>query len=325
MINQLKDRRRWLPLPLVGAFVPQASLRVQLRCTRTARPLRPNAARCLVYIIVTTLLLYGCGKPAQPVALSHPPERIISLAPNITETVYALGLGDKLVGDTTYCLYPEAARALPKVGGFGQFNYEAIVSLNPDLVILHKEYETDKARLEGLGISYLETGTYFIANILETIRSIGETCGAQQQANELIQGLENRIAELRTNDMHVAPPRVLLTFGSGDIETIQAFGPECIHSELLEIAGGRNVIEGKLPFATLSREAVIRLNPDIIIELAPELEGNAEPSAHWKKLGAVNAVKNNRIHVLTGDYTCIPGPRFIQTLDDFSKIIKQNN
>jgi len=277
-----------------------------------------------IIFLLTALLLSGCGRPAQPAELDHAPERIISLAPNITETIYALGLGGKLVGDTTYCLYPEAARALPKVGGFGQFNYEAIVMLRPDLVILHKEYETDKARLEGLDIPYLETGTYFIADILETIRSIGEFCGVQEQSGELVAQLERRIAELRTGDIHVAPPRVLLTFGSGDVETIQAFGPECIHSELLKIAGGRNVIEGKLPFATLSREAVLRLNPDIIIELAPELDDGTEPSRHWKKLGAVNAVQHNRIYVLTGDYTCIPGPRFIQTLSDFAKILRQN-
>ncbi|RKX46345.1 MAG: ABC transporter substrate-binding protein [Verrucomicrobia bacterium] len=278
-----------------------------------------------ITFLLSLVLLCGCDEPAPSVALDRPPERIISLAPNITETVYALGLGDKLVGVTTYCLYPGTARALPKIGGFGQFNYEAIVSARPDLVILHKEYETDKIRLEGLGIPYLETGTYFIADILETLRSIGEACGAEERADELIQGLETRIAELRTGDMHVAPPRVLLTFGSGEIETIQAFGPACIHSELLKIAGGQNVIEGKLPFATLSREAVLRLNPDIIIELAPELGADAEPSSHWEKLATVNAVQHNRIHVLTGDYTCIPGPRFIQTLNDFAEIIRQNN
>lgn len=275
--------------------------------------------------IVSIALLTGCGKPAQPIAMDQPPERIISLAPNITETIYALGLDDKLVGVTTYCLYPEAARALPKIGGFGQFNYEAIVALQPDLVILHKEYDTEKTRLASLGIPALETGTYFIADILETIRTIGEACGAEERANELIQHMETRIAELRTGDMHVAPPRVLLTFGSGDSDVIQAFGPACIHSELLAIAGGQNVIEGQLPFAALSREAVLRLNPDIIIELAPELDDGAEPSTHWKNLTAVNAVQHHRIYVLTGDYTCIPGPRFIQTLNDFSKIIKQNN
>ena len=266
------------------------------------------------------VLFCGCGKPTQPAVLDYPPERIISLAPNITEVVCALGLGDKLVGATTHCTYPEAARMIPRIGGFGQFNYEAIVSLEPDLVILHKEYETDKTRLEGLGIPYLATGTYFIADILETILSIGETCGAQEQAKDLVDELEARIAGLQAASTN--HPRVLITFGIGETAPIQALGPECIHNELLEIAGGRNVIEGRLPFTALSREAVLRLNPDIIIVLAPELEQTEGLPEQWEKLGAVNAVKNNQIHLLTGDYTCIPGPRFIQTLEDFSKIIK---
>ncbi len=277
--------------------------------------------------LFTLALLCGCGKPAQPATLGQPPERIISLAPNITETVFALGLGDKLVGATTYCTYPEAARAVPRIGGFGQFNYEAIVAARPDLVILHKEYETDKARLKGLGIPYLETGTYFIADILETIQAIGGACGVRERAEELIAQLEDRIAELSHVGQAFQParPRVLLVFGVGETDSIQAFGPECIHDELLGIAGGENVIKGKLPFATLSREAMLRLNPNIIIVLAPELEDTAIPSSRWEKLGAVNAVKNNRIHVLPGDYTCIPGPRFIQTLEDFAGIIRQNN
>ncbi|MEN8261767.1 MAG: helical backbone metal receptor [Pseudomonadota bacterium] len=266
-------------------------------------------------------LLCGCGKPSHPVASDRPVERIISLAPNITETLYALGLGDKLVGATTHCTYPEAARQIPRIGGFGQFNYEAIVSLNPDLVILHTEYETDKARLKSLGIPYLETGSYFIADILDTIRSIGKTCGAQERADELVAQLEGRITELKTTGTN--RPRILIIFGSGETEVIQAFGPECIHNELLRIAGGENVIEGKLPFATLSREAVLRLNPDIIIELAPGLNTAETPSQRWEKLGAVKAVKNNRIHLLTGSYTCIPGPRFIETLEDFSRIIDE--
>jgi iron complex transport system substrate-binding protein len=269
------------------------------------------------------VLLCGCGKPDQPAALNGTPERIISLAPNITETIYALGLGDKLVGATTHCTYPAAARALPRICGFGQFNYEALVSLKPDLVILHREYDTVKARLAGLGIPYLETGTYFIADIIETIQSVGTACGAQAPARELIDKLEGRISEFEPTGTN--QPRVLITFGVGDTGPIQAFGPECIHNELLGIAGGKNVVEGRLPFTVLSREAVLRLNPDIIIILAPELEPTEELPGQWEKLGAVNAVKNNRIHLLTGDYTCIPGPRFIQTLEDFAEIILQNN
>jgi iron complex transport system substrate-binding protein len=277
--------------------------------------------------LIALALLCGCGQPSRPAAANGRPERIISLAPNITETLYALGLGQKIVGATTFCRYPEAARELPQVGNFGSINYEAVVSLKPDLVILHTEFEADKQRLDGLGIRYLETGTYFSADILETIRRIGEACGADDEADELIGRITRRMAELQTEKPD--RPRVLITFGRTENQeeqgVIHAFGPACIHTELLEMAGGRNVIKVKLPFATLSREAILRLNPDIIIELAPDLETVGDPSAPWQELKSVHAVKNNRIHVLTGDYTCIPGPRFIQTLEDFSKILRPND
>jgi len=277
--------------------------------------------------LFTLILLSGCGKPTPIPPLPANVERIISLAPNITETIYALGLEDKLVGTTTYCNYPAAAKKITKVGGFGNFNFEAIVTLKPDLVILHKEYETEKARLTSLGIPYLESGSYFIADILQTIQSIGTACGAEKKAQALIRKLESQIKKLESPSEH--PPRVLITFGGSpatqDIGQVQAFGPDCIHNELLEIAGGINVVQGHLPYATLSREAILRLNPDIIIELAPEAEPSDTPAEAWNRLKAVNAVKNNQIHILTGDYTCIPGPRFIQTLEDFARIIGQNN
>jgi iron complex transport system substrate-binding protein len=266
--------------------------------------------------------LVGCSRPAPPGQEGSVPDRIVSLAPNITETLYALKLEDKLVGATTFCTHPPAARNIPRVGGFGQFNYEAMLALKPDLVIGHKEYTAEKSRIENLGIPYLETGSYFIADILGTIQSIGASCGAEQQAGELIDKLNARMAELKQEGAEA--PRVLITFGGNaddNVGQIHAFGAECIHNELLELAGGRNVIEGRLPYSMLSKEAVLRLNPDIIITLAPGLEATDQPSRAWKALTSVNAVKNNRVYLLTGSHTCIPGPRFIQTLEDFSRIL----
>jgi iron complex transport system substrate-binding protein len=275
--------------------------------------------------LVALLLLAGCGQ--QPIATkpSAIPERIITLAPNITETAYALGLGGKLVGATTFCNYPGEAQSIPRVGGFGQFNFEAIVSLNPDLVILHEECEAEQNRLASLGIPYLETGSYTIADILETVHRIGTACGVEPEADQLAQGMERRVAELRQTPE--PRPRVLIAFGgsAGNGGQVHAFGRACLHNELLEIAGGTNIVEGDLPYSLLSREAILRLNPDIVIVLAPELENAEAEEEKWQTFAAINAVENNRVHILTDGYTCIPGPRFIQTLDDFAEIIKQND
>ncbi|NNJ71134.1 MAG: ABC transporter substrate-binding protein [Kiritimatiellales bacterium] len=270
--------------------------------------------------------LLGCG---EVLPLEHggaEPERIVSMAPNITETIYALGLGDKLVGATTFCTYPDAAKKIPRIGGFGQFNFEAIVSLQPDLVILHEEYDAEIARLKRLGIPYLQTGSYYIADILNTIRSIGLACGAEREADELLARLKGRISAMKT-DRQTAP-RVLIIFGGSPgttIDQIHAFGSECIHNELIELAGGVNVVTGKLPYSILSKEAVLRLNPDIIIVLAPEQNNVNNLREAWMEYSSISAVENNRIHILTNDYVCIPGPRFIQILEDFSEIFRQNN
>lgn len=265
-------------------------------------------------------LLCGCDKPTRPVPSGQPPERIISLAPSVTETLYFLGLEDKLIATSTYCNYPEAAQALPKIGDYGSYNFEAILSLKPDLVILLKEFDTEKTRLDGLGIPYLETGTYFIADILETIRKVGSTCGAEVPAEKLIAQLNTRMDSIRHYDG--IRPRTLMVFNrqpaAGDVKQIHAFGTECLHNELLELAGGQNVVEGKLPFAILSREAILRLNPDVIIELTPAATAPDDPTEPWKQLSSVKAVRNNRITVLTGDRAFIPGPRFIDTLEDLT-------
>ena len=280
-----------------------------------------------IIFLLAAVFLWGCGKPASPVVREGSPERIISLAPNITEILYVLGLGDKLVGNTPHCTYPEAARALPKVGGFGQFSYESIVLLRPDLVILHQEDEVEKARLKSLGIPTLETGSYFISDILEAIDCIGTACDAKEPAEELMSQLKAQMGEMAATEPSLSTPRprVLITFGSMGEGPIQAFGTQCIHNELLEIAGGKNVIEGNLPFVTLSREALLRLNPDIIMVLAPELGNTVTPSNEWDKYPTLRAVKNNQVHLLTADYTCIPGPRFIKTLNEFSRIIRPHH
>ena len=115
------------------------------------------------------LLLLGCGKPTAPSNTGHPPERIISLAPNITDTLHDLGLGNRLVGISRFSNGQETSD-LPVVGDFMNINYEAVVALQPDLVVLEKSSDDQKARLENLGIPYLETGSLTIGEILTSIR-----------------------------------------------------------------------------------------------------------------------------------------------------------
>jgi len=268
-------------------------------------------------------LFCGCGKPSRAPSESKVPERIVSLAPNITETVFALGLGSSLVGVTSSCTYPEQALSVPRVGGYGQFNFETIYALQPDLVILHKEHETEKARLSALGLPCLETKSYFIADIMETIQTIGDACGASGPAENLINTLKTRMASVAP--LSDNPPRVLIFFNrqptSGAVAQVHAFGQSCLHNELVEFAGGQNVVTSKQPFVILSREALLRLNPDIIIELTTE---EAEAPNAWFNLSTITAVKNDCITVLHGRQHLIPGPRFVETLEAIAHAIRSD-
>lgn len=264
-------------------------------------------------------LLCGCGQPVKQPDAHLPPERIVSLAPNITGTLYDLGLGSRIVGVSKFS-NADQVTDLPIVGDFMNINYEAIVSLTPDLVILEKSSDGQKARLQGLGIPYLETGSLTIAEILESIRKIGMVCDVDAKATELIDGFNHRIETLRYSPTH--RPRTLIAFGDfsnhAKVEQLYAFGAQCIHSELLEIAGGDNVIADARPSAVLSREAIMRLDPELIIELT-----TGGPTNHWETLPSLNAVQHGRIHVLDGTYTTIPSPScLIQTLEDFTGIIR---
>jgi len=274
------------------------------------------------YLLSFSLLFlaFGCGKKeavsAQPQKI---PQRIISFAPNITETLCALGLGNKIVGNTPYCTSFNSTNKCAKIGSFGHFNFEAIVSLHPDLVILHHENTKEIHYLKQLHIPTLPTGSFTIADILETIQKIGTACGVEKKANALISKLKTDIESHRKHPAN--PPRVLLLFGSNHPKKLYAFGRKSLQHELLEIVGGQNVIQQNRPFVELSTEALIRLNPDLIILLVP----NAPPlpQQEWNKLSALSAVQHHRIVQLTGNYTCIPSPRFIQTLNDFSRLINE--
>lgn len=266
-------------------------------------------------------LLCACGKPEQPAAQNGHAERIISLAPNITETLHDLGLAERLVGISRFGT-SDADSDLAIVGDFMNINYEMIVTLQPDLVILEKSSDAQKARLDSLGIDYLETGSLTIAEILESIQQIGERCSAREEAEELIAEMNQQMNHARNQPAH--RPRTLIAFSDfsnqSKVDQVYAFGSGCIHSELLAIAGGDNVVKDARPSVTLSSEAVIRLNPELIIELSA-----GGPTNHWNNLQSIEAVRNNNIHVLPGTYTTIPSPaHLMHTLEDFSGIIKRN-
>jgi len=272
--------------------------------------------------------------PSTNTAAQTPPEagysRIISMAPSITETLFALNLADKVAGVTRYCDYPPEAESKPQVGGLLDPNYEAIVALEPDLAILLTIHHEAESRLKNLGISTLVVEHRTLDGILESFRLIGEACRASDAAEALVTESERRMERVRSRTADLDRPRVLISsareLGSGRIGTVYAAGKGQWYDNLIEAAGATNVFEdGALQFPAISKEGLLRLDPDVVIEMAPDL---AEASftrediiAEWATLPDLTAVKTGRVYVLGGDYVPVPGPRFVQTLEDMAKVL----
>ncbi|MBL1320753.1 MAG: ABC transporter substrate-binding protein [Methylophaga sp.] len=258
------------------------------------------------------------------------PQRIISLAPNITETLFALGLGEKIVAVSDYCDFPAKALTLPKVGGFVNPNLEAIISQRADLVILPaNQYRTIK-QLQHLSTPTLSVHSATLFDIKQTITAIGQRTGQQQQATELLGALNQKINFITKKINNLARPTVMISLGNSTsnetINTVYIAGQNDFYNDLIKLAGGTNVyMDTRLNVPSLSVEGIIQLNPDIIIDIYPEADDhNADLQQvlqRWQSLKHINAVKNNRIYIVEESYATIPGPRVSLLLEQLAKLI----
>ncbi|MFC1538800.1 ABC transporter substrate-binding protein [Candidatus Latescibacterota bacterium] len=253
--------------------------------------------------------------------------RIISLAPNITETLFALGLGDRVVGVTRFCKYPEEALKIEKVGGLIDPNYEAIVLLKPDLVFLLPEHENVQKYLAELGLKTVIVHNRVIEEILGTITKMGEICSVEDKAHELVSELESKMNAIRNKTLDAGRPRVMISvgrsFGAGKLNEVTISGKNSFYDELITYAGGINVYEKHdISFPVVSKEGILYLNPEIIIEMIPSTEVSEDMIIkEWESVADVDAVKNKRVYAFKQDYAIIPGPRFILFLEDLARTL----
>jgi iron complex transport system substrate-binding protein len=254
--------------------------------------------------------------------------RIVSMSPSVTETLFALGLGDRVVGVTRYCLYPPEATTRPRVGGWLDPNFEAIVALRPDLVIT-REGEQSAATLRQLGLATLVVHHDHLDGILESFSVIGKTCGAEQQAARLVGEIEARIREIRDRTASLPRPRVLFvaerTLDTPGIRDVYAAGADGFIDPLIALAGGENVChETAGGFPVLSAEGILRLDPEVIVDLVPNLPDQPRDEQSllndWQQLSEVKAVRQGRVHIVDDDYAFIPGPRFILLAEKLARL-----
>lgn len=287
----------------------------------------------VLLVILTGILCYQrVIKPSQDDVPGQDKnyQRIISLSPNVTEILFALGLGDKIVGVTRFCNYPPEAKQKAHVGGYLDPNYEAILSLKPDVVILLSEFEQIKNFLTELGIKYLTVSNKTVPDILSSIGYLGKEFDVGQQAEQILIEIRSKIYQIEKKTGDSIRPKILIvverTMGTGVIEDVYAAGKNTFYDELIQMAGGINAFDNeKIAYPILSAEGIIHLNPDFIIDLVPQLEqiglSAATLEKDWQSLFQIGAVKNQHVHILSQDYAVIPGPRFIIFLEDLARLI----
>jgi len=255
--------------------------------------------------------------------------RIVSLAPSVTESLFVLGLGDRVVGVTRFCDYPPDARSKTKVGGYFDPNYEIILSLKPDLVIMLPEHEEQKRQTDRLGIPTLVLNQETVEGILDSITTIGRICGVEEKAATTVRALRERVQRVRSKTKDLPRMRVIVSIGRnigpGALMSVYLAGRKGFYDEMIELAGGTNAYEGAAAFPVFSEEGIVRLNPDVVIDVVPDLEEHGwEPAVvrkEWEAVPRVNAVRNGRIYVFGQDYVAVPGPRFILILEEMARLI----
>jgi iron complex transport system substrate-binding protein len=252
-------------------------------------------------------------------------QRIISFAPSITETLFALSLGKNVVGVTDFCNYPPEAKKLPKVGGYTNPNYEIILRLKPDLVVLLKEHSSLFGFLQKNKIEYLCIDNQNIPSILSSFKIIGQKCNREKQADSLDRLIRN---EMTREVLNQPWPKTLICVdrenrGNGKISRIYIAARRSFYNELLSGACMDNVWhDSTITYPEVSSEGIIRMQPDIIIDFTMRAHQVSEQriKLDWQSLPMLPAVKNNMIFCISNDYATIPGPRILTILRDFKKI-----
>ena len=286
-----------------------------------------------ILITLAGIFFYQRGSKRSHIAVRNSDkiiQRIISLSPNITEILYALGLGEKVVGVTRFCNYPAEAKSKPRIGGYLDPNYEAILSLKPDVVLVLPEFRQIKSFLAELKINYLEVNNKTIADILASIRYLGRELGAGEKAEQIVAQLQEKLNVINDRTRTLARPKVMIcierSLGTGRIENVYIAGRNTFYDELIQYAGGKNAFDNdKIAYPVLSAEGIIHLNPDFIFDLVPQIDQTGLTESmlvkEWDSLGHLDAVQQNHVYVITSDYAVIPGPRFILFLEKLARTI----
>ncbi len=263
-----------------------------------------------------------------PVSAQPAPRRIVSLVPNVTEMIFAIGAGDRLVGVSSFDAYPPDVNRIARVGGLLDPDLERIFALRPALAVIYGSQQDLRRQLERAGIATYAYRHGGVADVPRTMRELGVRLGVRESAERAAASLESGLHAVRARVAGRPRPRVMLVFGreKGALRSIYASGGRGFLHDLVEIAGGDDV------FADIDRESVqatvelvLGRSPEVIVEIhGGEVLSEAAAAREaqvWSALAGLPAVRRQRVHVLSGQELVTAGPRLVRAAERLARAI----
>ncbi|MEX2045573.1 MAG: helical backbone metal receptor [Chloroflexota bacterium] len=308
--------------------------------------MRLRPAPVLAVILVLTFILSACGAAApaptptqQPsvsaaaafpatvtdfqdrsVTVAKRPERIVSIGPSITEFLFALGAGPRVVGADDFSDEPAAARQLEKVGGIN-VNFEKVVSLRPDLVLSVKFSDGTIEKLAGTGLLVLVVDPQSVGDVARTAILLGKVVGSDGDA--MARDIQRRVDDVRSKTSSAATrPRVYHEIDASDPAKIFTVGPGSYIQDLIEVAGGQNIAaRATSAYPQLSAEEILRSDPEIIVLAAADYSAKPEQVAARSGWSVLSAVRNMRIVTIAPNLINRPGPRVGEAAEAYARLV----
>ena len=275
-------------------------------------------------------VLVGCGV-GEKVAVEFPstadPQRIICATPGLTEVVFALGAGDRVVGVSDYVVWPPEALSITRIGGWMNPDRERLLMLQPDLILTQGLHEPLRKFAERHGIRFVQIPTDTLDDVLQQFVIVGALLGQAEEGRQVQEKLAGQLEAIESKIAGVPPQRTVMLFErpEGVLRNLTTVGPATFLSSLLELAGGENVFADVVgDYPQISREALLMRAPDVIMEV----HGDALTATlrdvilrDWQAMPSLPAVQEGRIVFLTGDYAMIPGPRIVETVERMARLL----
>jgi iron complex transport system substrate-binding protein len=257
------------------------------------------------------------------VAIPEPPRRIVCLSPAHTETLYALGAGELIVGADTYSDFPQEARSKARLNCWPRIPLEQVVAFKPDLVIVLTQEGEELRRLEAAGVRVVQLFPKTYEATLERMALLGRISGRETEAKELVSTLRRRTEAVTSRLQGAARTRVVYELDAMDAARPYVAGGGAIYNEVIRMAGGENLFaDQKQPSVQVSSEQVIALNPDVILlgdtrsPVQPQSPARVASRPGWSR---ISAVKSGRVYGVVSERITRPGPRLVDGLEDVAR------